>query len=544
MSCSKLCPKSIIIILFLSLQTFASEQIPDTIELNKLKEDTTKVNLLLKLYKETIWSDVKRSQQYANDALQLSQKLEYDKGIAYSNYSLALIFVDYDFTFSEELILVSLQYAEKIGDSLFIAKIENTIGQLKNNQEQYQAALLNFEKSLQFFFKTGNDSLAAAVYNNIAISYKNAGNDTLALENYYKAAEINERIGNLMWLANNYYNLGNDYLEIGDTVKGKEYLNKSFTIASEQHMERILPYILFSFGWHYMENKNYNKAKSFAFRALSANQEQLNRVMEKNVLILLKEIYFQLSKYDSAYIFQEKIIAINDSIKKDTQLSELDLLEMKYNFQEQILQNELKTKTLEAQHERKESTYIIVILIIGIILLAFVLLFFIQRNHIRQKSLEQKAIKLENEKLENELEFKKKELTTNVMYLMKKNEFITDLSKKLQSIKDAGNLYQDKIISDVINELDKNSSVDIWTEFETRFQEIYGDFYNRISLKFPSLTPNDMKLCAFLKLNMSSKDISAITFQSADSLKIARHRLRKKLGLNRDDNLVTFLNQI
>jgi len=139
-----------------------------------------------------------------------------------------------------------------------------------------------------------------------------------------------------------------------------------------------------------------------------------------------------------------------------------------------------------------------------------------------------------------ELEFKNKELTTNVMYLLKKNEFISEISNKLRDVDCNTDIVQPKIIVDIISELDKNTSNEVWTEFETRFQEIYGDFYKRLNEKFPDLTPNDLKLSAFLKLNMSSKEISAITYQSTETLKTARHRLRKKLGLSREDNLVAF----
>jgi DNA-binding CsgD family transcriptional regulator len=69
----------------------------------------------------------------------------------------------------------------------------------------------------------------------------------------------------------------------------------------------------------------------------------------------------------------------------------------------------------------------------------------------------------------------------------------------------------------------------------------HADFYSRLSKEFPELSPNEMKLCAFLKLNLSSKEISQITLKNEHSIKIARYRLRLRLGLSRKDNLVMFL---
>jgi DNA-binding CsgD family transcriptional regulator len=143
-----------------------------------------------------------------------------------------------------------------------------------------------------------------------------------------------------------------------------------------------------------------------------------------------------------------------------------------------------------------------------------------------------------------ELDFKNKELTTNVMYLLKKNEFISAISDKLKNTNQGQKTDNETVINNVISELDKSITQDTWTEFEVRFQEVHVDFYNSLSRQFPGLTPNELRLCAFLRLNMTSKEISAITYQSAESLKAARYRLRKKLGLDRDENLIAYLTQL
>lgn len=74
--------------------------------------------------------------------------------------------------------------------------------------------------------------------------------------------------------------------------------------------------------------------------------------------------------------------------------------------------------------------------------------------------------------------------------------------------------------------------------------KVNGTFYEKLNEKFPTLTPNERKLCVFLKLNMSNKDIAQITFQSEEALKKARLRLRKKLEMERDENLATFIQSL
>ena len=74
--------------------------------------------------------------------------------------------------------------------------------------------------------------------------------------------------------------------------------------------------------------------------------------------------------------------------------------------------------------------------------------------------------------------------------------------------------------------------------------EVHEDFYDALNKKFPDLTPNEKRLCAFLRLNMTTKEISAITHQSVQSINMARFRLRKKMNMEHDDNLISFLGQL
>lgn len=82
-----------------------------------------------------------------------------------------------------------------------------------------------------------------------------------------------------------------------------------------------------------------------------------------------------------------------------------------------------------------------------------------------------------------------------------------------------------------------------WNEFETRFTDVHVDFYKNLASKHPGLTSNERKLCAFLKLDLTTKEIASITFQNAKSIDMARYRLRKRLGLDGDESLQNYLQQ-
>ena len=182
---------------------------------------------------------------------------------------------------------------------------------------------------------------------------------------------------------------------------------------------------------------------------------------------------------------------------------------------------------------------------LSFLLLLFILLYGRIRIKINHSEIEAENLQLEKKRLNEEIDFKNRELTTNVMYLVKKNELINFISDKLIKAQAIFKKENQKKIQKLILELQSSLDKNIWKSFEERFMDVHHDYYHKINEKYPHLTENDRKLCAFLKLNMSTKDIAAITHQNPNSIEVARTRLRKKLNIsNTDISLVSFLSNI
>jgi DNA-binding response OmpR family regulator len=121
-----------------------------------------------------------------------------------------------------------------------------------------------------------------------------------------------------------------------------------------------------------------------------------------------------------------------------------------------------------------------------------------------------------------------------------RHKYISELKQVknlLKSDPDAVLPYLDRII----NELNQDFSESSWNQFESRIKDTDQEFYRNLAVKHPNLTPAEIKLCFFLRLNLSTKEIAGMTFQTYDSVRIARTRLRKKMNLTSDDNLVGYL---
>src|ERR1035437_5674005 len=156
-----------------------------------------------------------------------------------------------------------------------------------------------------------------------------------------------------------------------------------------------------------------------------------------------------------------------------------------------------------------------------------------------------KLMAIEIERIGRELESNQKSLTAATLKLIQNSERDSQTIERLTEIEKntdttTGKQKTNTLISDY-KRLSYNSN---WEEFELLFEKVHSSFYEKLNTQFPTLTANDRKICAFLKLNMSSKEITQITFQSEEALKKARLRLRQKLGIDREINLVTFLQNI
>lgn len=139
------------------------------------------------------------------------------------------------------------------------------------------------------------------------------------------------------------------------------------------------------------------------------------------------------------------------------------------------------------------------------------------------------------------LELKKRELVSSALRLIQIGELNNHLVSELAHISQYTNKQGSELIRQLIKQNNLKAGEGIWQEFESRFEHVYEDFYKILNHRFPDLTPGEKKLCALLRLNLSTKDIATITFQNPQSVDMARYRLRKKLDLNPDGNLTDFL---
>jgi DNA-binding CsgD family transcriptional regulator len=151
---------------------------------------------------------------------------------------------------------------------------------------------------------------------------------------------------------------------------------------------------------------------------------------------------------------------------------------------------------------------------------------------------EEQINKLQTEKLQQ----KNRELSTATVHIINKNEVLGNIRKLASDwIKD-DTFNKSEHLQTLIGEVDSNTDLDAqWDQFKLHFESVHKGFFERLLQKHPTLTQNELKLCAYLRMNLSTKEIAQMLNISPESVTTKRYRLRKKIGLRKEENLVGFI---
>jgi DNA-binding CsgD family transcriptional regulator len=152
---------------------------------------------------------------------------------------------------------------------------------------------------------------------------------------------------------------------------------------------------------------------------------------------------------------------------------------------------------------------------------------------------DQKIMKIKNEQLTQDVDKKSKELAVSTMNLIKKTELLNIIKADLKNSTDSSTNRSIKAVISTINSNVKEEST--WNIFKEAFDSADNNFLKKVKESHPSLTPNDLRLCAYLRLNLSSKEIAPLLNISVRSVEIKRYRLRKKIDLPHEKGLVEYI---
>lgn len=508
------------------------------LELKNAGTDTLRMHVMLDLYRYYYSHDYIMAARYAQQVKDLAISKGNKEYEIKAERALAGIFFNMtDYKSASVHFFNAMRYYEKVGDSVSVTVMIINLGAVHDR-------LLEYDKSLEYYLRAqsllntitiSNQEKVrylTTLYNNIANIYQTKGDYQSARQYYEKTLQLAKETNNktLEGIALN--NLGKLFMvDLNQPDKAFEYLVEGLRVRKEVGEKNQISKSYVQLSNYYLRQKNFTEAKRAAQEAVKLAKEVGSLETQMDAYQSLSSTEEALGNFNDALSNFKQFKRISDSIQSKLASSELTKLQLQYDF-EKAEQDRVQ------EREQIRTRYTIAIIILAAGLSIAVLLVIVIRSRARQTELKQKN-------LAQDVEIKNKELTTNVMYLIRKNELINDVAERLLHIKGSILPENQKAVHDIILDLQREADNDSWKEFEMRFNQVHSDFYDKLRKMYPGLSPADEKLCAFLRLNMSSKEIAAITKQSVKSVEVARARLRKKLNLtNTTSNLVTHLTNL
>ena len=164
-------------------------------------------------------------------------------------------------------------------------------------------------------------------------------------------------------------------------------------------------------------------------------------------------------------------------------------------------------------------------------------------HDLERNKTESEIISLRNEKLESDINFKNSELASSAMHLLKKGELLTKIKSELFRImKELENTHAIGEIKKLIRTLNEDEHLDDeWENFTNHFDQVHSDFLRELKDLHPTITPNELKLCAYLRMNLSTKEMAQLMNISVRGVEISRYRLRKKLAIPTETSIFEYL---
>lgn len=401
------------------------------------------------------------------------------------------------------------------------------LGQLDKARKYWNMALNDYNKHLLKHPEKYIPVEATIIYNNLAVLEKEDGNFDKALTMQTKFRSKNLQLGDNESIIMANENLADIYLNKKNYVEAHKLIDEALMLADKIKSDYDIASLTLTKATAYITSgTEVQKTLELLRKSLNISIVKSYNDLELEAYKKMVLLYEQQDKFDEALKYMHLANKLTEKINTVENNKKITVLEL-----EQI--EKLNQFAELNKRQRKEYFLIGSIIILVLLVITIFLMFKLQKSKSRQKNIEKEI-------LAKEIERKNKEIKNNNIQILQNTEIIKSAQKELEQLKDISDGKLQPSFNKLIHELKSAPSVLKKDEFEKLFMEIDDEFYKRILQKHPNLSKNELRLCAFLKLNLSSKEISAITQQTPHSITVARSRLRKKMNIEKDESLPNY----
>lgn len=513
---------------------------------------------------QTLSATERLSRQYPDSAYRLI-KVQLDKAISQNHKSLEgdylqqiglLFYHQGSYAQAIDFLLKAQKIFVQTNDPRRLAHNRNELGTVYYYNEQVDRALGQFNDALAYFSKQHDTRGLAQTYANIGHIYEKRQAPHMAYR-YQKRALINSLLASdTLNLTKVYENLGSIFEDEARYDSARVYYEKAWRMARHSRDEIGQIEILNNLGDVYRKTGHYEQGLTFSRQALHMAQQKKELYQLSAALRDIAKSFRLMNRLDSAYNYIERSRDITDEIYGIENNRQITLLQTLYEV-------ERKDSEIDRLNAQKQVDLVIISAAgLVLVLLGILAAVIISRQRLRLRNeqainqqnqaifsaqhalieVELKNKQLEEENLKNQLALKSKELTAHTLQIIQKNQVLESLQHDLSAILKDDKRDQKKQLRQLAQKIDLSFNQDkYWDDFRNIFDQVHPYFFSSLTQQFPELTSADLRLIALLKMNLASADIATLVGISADSLRVARYRLRKKLGLPEGESLSTYI---
>jgi len=453
-----------------------------------------------------------------------------------------------DFPKALEYNFKALELSEQTRDSADMAVSLNNIGNLYSFRDNFDEGLKYYLQAAELFEKLDEKKRLASILNNIGIIYSFQGKFEKSMAYHKQSLKLKKDMGNTNGVAASLNNIGNLLRDQEKYEEAKDYLLNALAIYKNTENQHKLPIIYRDLAEVFAKTEA-GQAIQYADSSL-AQAEAIGKKNDiKEAYRVLSKIYARQNNFELAFQFHQKYASLKDSLFNERKSQQIAELQTRY----QTTKKEKEIALLEEEKAQQKLWSFLTLGGLGIALLLGILLASWQRTKMKKNrevhqarqaktETELENAHLKENELQREIEFKHKELTTYTLNLVQKNSVLEELKENINTLIKQDNGHETKELKGLQRLADYSFNLDKdWEEFSMYFEQVHKDFFTNLLEAYPGLTTSECRLCALVKLNLSIKETATILGISPSSVKMARYRLRKKLGLSHEENLTEFI---
>lgn len=404
------------------------------------------------------------------------------------------------------------------------------IGVLHNDLKDYKEALSYYKTAREIFEELDDATSVAEVEFNISLVYFDLDSLPKAQALLDKLEAFHRDAGNVYALTDVLLESGKNRRLSGDLAGAEDMLLEALQLATNNEDEQVLGTLYNKLAGLYLQKEEYAKAEQYSWLSYQAEQASGSTIYLISDLENLSDLYARKGDFQRALDFHKQYHALSDSLLNVEKLNFIEELKEKYEAE----QREKDIQILKANAQKDKAVKYGLIIGMALLVLALAIAIYAFRQRLLKNKIKEEKLDQELAFNVKELELRKQELTAYALQLAHKNE---TLEKVKTDVADLGE-YNRRAIQSIVNTINLNKNDDeSWEGFRKRFTSIHRDFESTVQQRYPTVTPNELRLMSLLKMNLSNKEIANILNISADGIKKARYRLRKKLALKTGESL-------